>query len=177
MIAEALRLGKPTGINAVAASATGELLLLNDVRQPLSPGAVRALAVTARSRVAELPDIPTTKEAGLPEVEMYGWVSLFAPAGTPKDVIERINSEVNAALKETEAYWQKWTRKCEMEGKWSEAVIRSLITLKALTYGPTGGIVAAPTTSLRCSSGSGSPTRSGSCAPGLTSSPAGCGSG
>jgi biofilm PGA synthesis N-glycosyltransferase PgaC len=46
VIAEALRLGKPTGINAVAASATGELLLLNDVRQPLSPGAVRALART-----------------------------------------------------------------------------------------------------------------------------------
>ena len=65
-------------------------------------GAVRALAVTARSRVAELPDIPTTKEAGLPEVEMYSWVSLFAPAGTPKDVVERINSEVNVALKENE---------------------------------------------------------------------------
>jgi biofilm PGA synthesis N-glycosyltransferase PgaC len=46
VITEALRLGKPTGINAVAASASGELLLLNDVRQPLSPGAVRALART-----------------------------------------------------------------------------------------------------------------------------------
>jgi cellulose synthase/poly-beta-1,6-N-acetylglucosamine synthase-like glycosyltransferase len=44
VIAAAERLGKPTGINAVAAAATGELLLLNDVRQPLSPGATRALA-------------------------------------------------------------------------------------------------------------------------------------
>ena len=50
-------------------------------------GAVRALAVTARSRVAELPDIPTTKEAALPEVEMYTWVALFAPAGTPPSVV------------------------------------------------------------------------------------------
>jgi tripartite-type tricarboxylate transporter receptor subunit TctC len=65
-------------------------------------GAVRALAVTSRSRVAELPDIATTKEAGLPEVEMYSWVSLFAPAGTPRAVIERINTEVNAALKDPE---------------------------------------------------------------------------
>jgi len=46
VIAVAERLGKPSGINAVAAAATGELLLLNDARQPLSPGAVRALART-----------------------------------------------------------------------------------------------------------------------------------
>jgi tripartite-type tricarboxylate transporter receptor subunit TctC len=65
-------------------------------------GAVRALAVTSRSRVAELADIPTTKEAGLPEVEMYSWVSLFAPAGTPQEIVERINGEVNAALKDSE---------------------------------------------------------------------------
>ena len=65
-------------------------------------GAVRALAVTARSRVAELPDIATTKEAALPEVEMYTWVALFAPAGTPPSVVARINFEANAALKDPE---------------------------------------------------------------------------
>jgi tripartite-type tricarboxylate transporter receptor subunit TctC len=65
-------------------------------------GAVRTLAVTARSRVAELPDIPTTKEAGLPEVEMYTWVALFAPAGTPPSVVVRINAEVNTALNDPE---------------------------------------------------------------------------
>jgi tripartite-type tricarboxylate transporter receptor subunit TctC len=65
-------------------------------------GAVRALAVTTRSRVAELPDIPTTKEAGLPEVEMYTWVALFAPVGTPPSLVVRINAEVNAALKDPE---------------------------------------------------------------------------
>src|SRR5262249_18510158 len=54
----------------------------------------------------------------------------------------------DATLKETEAHWRQWTRKCEMEGKWSEVLVRSLITLKALIYGPTGGMVAAPTTSL-----------------------------
>jgi tripartite-type tricarboxylate transporter receptor subunit TctC len=65
-------------------------------------GAVRALAVTARSRAAELPDVPTTKEAGLPEVEMSTWVALFAPAGTPPSVVVRINAEVNTALKDPE---------------------------------------------------------------------------
>ena len=52
------------------------------------------------------------------------------------------------ALCQTEHWWQAWSQRCTYEGPWREAVMRSLITLKALTYGPTGGIVAAPTTSL-----------------------------
>jgi len=57
---------------------------------------------------------------------------------------------VNAfhALDETEAYWKQWMDRCTYTGKWSEAVRRSLIMLKALTFAPTGGIVAAATTSL-----------------------------
>jgi len=53
-----------------------------------------------------------------------------------------------AALRDTEAFWRRWTGKYAGGSRWSDAVIRSLITLKALTYAPTGGIVAAPTTSL-----------------------------
>jgi GH15 family glucan-1,4-alpha-glucosidase len=52
------------------------------------------------------------------------------------------------ALAATEAFWTEWVGNGETDGPWSEAVVRSLITLKALTYGPTGGMVAAPTTSL-----------------------------
>jgi GH15 family glucan-1,4-alpha-glucosidase len=53
-----------------------------------------------------------------------------------------------AALQETEAWWREWTRRCTYSGPYRDGVIRSLIVLKALTYKPTGGIVAAPTTSL-----------------------------
>ena len=52
------------------------------------------------------------------------------------------------SLRGTEDYWRAWMAQCTYDGKWQEAVRRSLITLKALTYAPTGGIVAAATTSL-----------------------------
>jgi GH15 family glucan-1,4-alpha-glucosidase len=52
------------------------------------------------------------------------------------------------ALTRTEAFWRAWSDRCPDVGPWTEAVKRSLITLKALTYAPTGGIVAAATTSL-----------------------------
>ncbi|MGZ5022577.1 MAG: glycoside hydrolase family 15 protein [Chthoniobacterales bacterium] len=52
------------------------------------------------------------------------------------------------ALAETEAYWKEWAAKCQLKGPWRDAIIRSLLTLKGLTYAPTGGIVAAGTTSL-----------------------------
>ncbi|MGW0587722.1 glycoside hydrolase family 15 protein [Streptosporangium sp. NPDC002607] len=51
-------------------------------------------------------------------------------------------------LTATEELWAEWVERCGYQGPWREAVVRSLITLKALTYAPTGGIVAAPTTSL-----------------------------
>jgi GH15 family glucan-1,4-alpha-glucosidase len=56
--------------------------------------------------------------------------------------------DAQAALADTERWWRDWASSCTYKGPWREQVVRSLITLKALTFGPTGGIVAAPTTSL-----------------------------
>ncbi|MEU6736675.1 glycoside hydrolase family 15 protein [Streptomyces physcomitrii] len=56
--------------------------------------------------------------------------------------------EPEQSLEATEEFWREWVEQCTYHGPYREAVIRSLITLKALTYAPTGGIVAAPTTSL-----------------------------
>jgi GH15 family glucan-1,4-alpha-glucosidase len=56
--------------------------------------------------------------------------------------------DADAALAETDALWRDWSDRCTYQGRWHGPVTRSLITLKALTYKPTGGIVAAPTTSL-----------------------------
>jgi GH15 family glucan-1,4-alpha-glucosidase len=56
--------------------------------------------------------------------------------------------EVPAMLAETEKWWTDWSSRCRCSGEWRDQMMRSLITLKALTYAPTGGMVAAPTTSL-----------------------------
>ncbi|BAS10873.1 uncharacterized protein C4H3.03c [Arthrobacter sp. Hiyo4] len=66
----------------------------------------------------------------------------------------------------TLAFWRGWASQCTVRGKYQDAVVRSLVTLKALTYAPTGGIVAAVTTSL--------PEQLGGPATGITAS-AGCG--
>jgi len=61
-------------------------------------GALRALAVTSPKRSPLAPDVPTMIEAGLPDLDISAWYVMFAPAGTPKDVIARLNSEINKAI-------------------------------------------------------------------------------
>ena len=66
-------------------------------------GRLRALAVAAKNRAAVLPDVPTTAEAGFPGVEMEAWVSIFAPAGTPPDVLAKLSGALKQALETPEA--------------------------------------------------------------------------
>lgn len=68
----------------------------------LGPNRLRALAVTSRTRMPQMPDLPTAQEAGLPGFENVGWFGLFAPAGTPSAVIRKVQADVAGAMAETE---------------------------------------------------------------------------
>jgi tripartite-type tricarboxylate transporter receptor subunit TctC len=68
----------------------------------LKDGRLRALAVTSPQRLPLLPDVPTMVESGLPEVTVSPWWGIFAPAGTPSDIVEKLNRDVVAALNSKE---------------------------------------------------------------------------
>lgn len=68
------------------------------VVQLAKAGKVRAIAVTSRKRSPAMPDVPTVEELGYPGFEANTWFALFAPAGTPPEVLDKLNSEVNKVL-------------------------------------------------------------------------------
>lgn len=76
-------------------------LLFSDLAGPLAyvlDGRLRALAITSDRRVAALPQVPTMGEAGLPGFKASSWIALFAPAGTPPAIINRVNAEAAKLL-------------------------------------------------------------------------------
>jgi GH15 family glucan-1,4-alpha-glucosidase len=89
-------------------------------------------------------DLTTVAEFTVAQGERVPFVlTWFASHEEPP---KKVNAE--HALRDTEKFWTKWAERCHRKTPWDKAVVRSLITLKGLTYAPTGGIVAAPTTSL-----------------------------
>lgn len=88
---------------AVNAAMAGQVELASVALPPavelVKAGKVRGLAVTGSKRVAALPLVPTVAESGFPGFEDTTWVGVFAPSRTPPEVIQRINTEVNAILK------------------------------------------------------------------------------
>ena len=69
------------------------------VQGHLKSGALRGIAVTTASRSSAMPELPTIAESGLPGYEASTWGGILAPAGTPKDVVAKLNGSINAALK------------------------------------------------------------------------------
>ena len=65
-------------------------------------GRLKALAVTTAKRIPQLPDVPTLQEAGVPGYEASVWLALLAPAGTPRDIVIKLNTEINKLMSTAE---------------------------------------------------------------------------
>ena len=87
---------------ALAALISGEVsvavLPISTVSAQVRNGKLRPIAVTGATRSASLPEVPTIIESGLPGVEMSGWMSFFAPAGTPRTILSRVQQAAAKAL-------------------------------------------------------------------------------
>ena len=129
-----IRFGMGSDIPWVRRTEDGALLAIcgADMTVLRTPVAMRGEDMTT------VADFDIAEDRTLPFVLTYGPSHLALPA--PIDPAR--------ALKDTEDFWIDWCSHCTYEGERRDLVLRSLITLKALTYAPTGGIVAAPTTSL-----------------------------
>jgi tripartite-type tricarboxylate transporter receptor subunit TctC len=90
---------------AVTATVQGDTQMLFAVMQPLQPqiqaGRLRAIALTSAKRFPLLPDIPTIAEAGYPGFEALAWNGILVAARTPRPIVQRLNSEINAILRDS----------------------------------------------------------------------------
>ncbi|GHC94500.1 exported protein [Pseudorhodoferax aquiterrae] len=77
----------------------------------IQAGKLRVLAVTGKQRLASLPDVPTTAEAGLPKVDATSWFALFAPAATPKAVVDKLVADARTVVQSAE-----FRKKAEEQG-------------------------------------------------------------
>ncbi len=91
---------------AITDYVAGRIDLYWDAIAPLLPwvqqGKIKPLAVTSEQRLPELPNVPTVTEAGMPDLAVFTWTAVFAPAGTPKPITDRLESELQKALADPE---------------------------------------------------------------------------
>ena len=93
--------GSPPAGTSLAAGDTQALMAVEPALLPLIQGGrIKVIAVTSAQRLEGMKSVPTIAESGYPGFESLAWNGLFAPAGTPADVVNRINADVNAVLKD-----------------------------------------------------------------------------
>jgi len=91
--------GSAPAVTAVMAGVTDLLFgTASDVLQQIKAGKLRALAVTGTARIRALPALPTVAELGVPNYEATAWFAFFAPAGTPLDIVAKLNAEIGKVL-------------------------------------------------------------------------------
>lgn len=90
--------GGPALVDTIAGQVDMSFPVISAAQQHVLAGKLTALAVTGSKRSPLLPNVPTAAEAGLPGYNFETWFMVFAPAGTPKAVIDRLNTTLNAAL-------------------------------------------------------------------------------
>jgi tripartite-type tricarboxylate transporter receptor subunit TctC len=114
----------------VVAVASGDLLFslvdTGPVIPSLTSGRVKALAVTSPKRLSSLPQVPTMRELGFPQVEFNYWAGLFAPAGTPSNIIKILEKEINQVVAMPEIIKQMESIQVTPTGSTSEELAKLL---------------------------------------------------
>ena len=119
--------GGAPAVQSVVAGQTEFTVLSPLVSLPqIAAGNLRALAVGSLARYPQLPDVPTVAESGFPDFEAIQWVGLLTTARTPKDVVDRLNTEVNRALKDPDLIG-KLAQEGMLPGGGTSAEFRSVI--------------------------------------------------
>jgi tripartite-type tricarboxylate transporter receptor subunit TctC len=90
--------GGPAVLSVIAGQTDMTFANLLAAQPFIKAGTVKALAVTGKKRFADMPDVPTVDEAGLPGYEFNSWFGIWAPAGTPRPIIDILNREIASAL-------------------------------------------------------------------------------
>lgn len=91
--------GAPQVTALVAGETQASLATISTVIVHIKSGRLRALGVSSAQRSGLLPEVPTIAESGVPGYEMNPWIAVYAPANTPRPIIDKLNAEINKALK------------------------------------------------------------------------------
>jgi tripartite-type tricarboxylate transporter receptor subunit TctC len=90
--------GAPQVTALLAGESQVSFATIGTVINQVKAGKLRPLGVGSAQRTKQLPEVPTLAESGVPGYEMNPWIGMFAPAGTPKAIIDRLNAEMNKAF-------------------------------------------------------------------------------
>jgi tripartite-type tricarboxylate transporter receptor subunit TctC len=131
----------------ITALLAGDLVMSMVDTGPATPhinsGNVRALAVTSPQRLASMPQVPTMTELGFSDIEFRYWSGFFAPAGTPKPVIKKLEAEMNLILKQPDVIAQMATNQVAATGSTSEELSK-LVATDLVRWGAVAGSAKMP---------------------------------